>query len=491
MRSLTLPTLALAVSALLACSGGSGTQDGSADLPGPTPDGGADSFVPGDGPAKDHTLFNDSVISKDSTTPSDGPVGQPATIQQITSDQIAEGTVVSLASVTVTAVDTGGQYTGDIYVQDGTGAGSGLRIYTPTRGDGGQITDLKVGDSVKVVGQVKNWAPSAGFPGGKTVKELVNGTVTLNSSGTPPSPTIVTATQLTTEPGAAGWEHVLVQVKDVKVTGAVNSYGEFKVSGGLTVDDELYAHTPAVGDCLTITGIAAYFYNYRLMPRAALDIQPSTSCAGPTTLTIQDIQDVTSANHPAENTQVTVSGVVTAVDSTKNSYGDYEGFFIQDPAGGQYSGIYVYHKWTDASAQKPVVGEVIEITGTYQEYGNVSGTVSELSSVSWNVTGSAALPAPATVAAADMAAGGTVAEAHEGVLIQVNNIQVGSYFTDSGGVAIGFSDSATGFLVIHKLFDFMNPPPPINTTYAKVVGPLHFAVGTFEVMPRSAADMVP
>ena len=486
MRSMLL---ALVSVVLFACSGGSKVKDGGADV-GPAPEGGADSALPREGGAPDLVLFGDSMAPRDSAPPADAPVAQTATVQQITSNQIPEGTVVQLASVAITAVDTQAPYTGDVYVQDGTGAGSGLRLYTPQRGDGGQIADLKLGDNLKVVGQVKNWAPAAGFPDGKTVKELVNATITLLGPGTPPPATIVTASGVTTPPGAEGWEHVLVQVKDVKVTKAVNSYGEFEVTGGLVVDDELFAHVPAVGDCLTITGISAYFYNYRLLPRTAMDLQPSTACPGPATLSIKDIQNETSPNHPTEGSQVTVTGVVTAVDSTKNSYGDYEGFFIQDVAGGPYSGIYVYHKWTDAAAQKPGLGELVELTGTYQEYGSASGTVSELSSVSWTVKGSATVPAPILVSAADMAAGGATAEAHEGVLVQVDNITVGSYFADSGGTQIGFADSVTGFLVIHKLYDFMSTPPAISTVYAKIIGPLHFAVGTFEVMPRGPGDMV-
>jgi predicted extracellular nuclease len=492
MRSTAWIAIVLAT-AVWACSGSSKKKDGGPVGDGPTHDvalsdfnGGTDAALDSPGPGLEGGW--------DTTPPPDGPAPTGATIQQITSGQIAEGTSVLLASVVVTAVDGYGQYTGDVYVQEASGgAGSGTRLYTPSRADGGQIADLKPGDRVKVVGEVKHYAPSGGFndpkhPQKTHIKELINAKVTFLSAGAAPAPTIVSPQDLVTDPTAEGWEHVLVQVKDVKATSAPNSYGEFDVEGGLTVDDELFAYAAAVGDCLTLAGIPAYFYGYKLLPRAASDVQVSTGCAAPPTLTITDIQDMGSPNHPAENAIVTVTGVVTAVDSTVDSYGNYTGFWIQQTTGGPHSGIYVYHKWTATSPQKPQQGMLVELTGKYTEYYDMS----ELSNVSWVDKGMATIPAPLQVSAATLAAGGAGAEPYEGVLIQVGNIQVGSYLTDSYGVQIGFSDAATGFKVIHKIYDFMSPTPPaIGTTYSAVIGPLYYAAGAFEIQPRSAADLVP
>lgn len=86
--------------------------------------------------------------------------------------------------------------------------------------------------------------------------------------------------------------------------------------------------------------------------------------------------------------------------------------------------------------------------------------------------------------------GGVIAEQYEGVLVEAGGLQVGSYKVDRKGIKIGFADAGTGLLVIHKLYDFMLSPPPLGASFSKVVGPLHFVAGTFEIMPRGPADLV-
>jgi predicted extracellular nuclease len=70
------------------------------------------------------------------------------------------------------------------------------------------------------------------------------------------------------------YEGVLVTVKNVEVTEAVNQYGEFKVTGGLIVDDQIYATKPDVGTKYTsVTGVVSYgFGAYRLLPRFEADL---------------------------------------------------------------------------------------------------------------------------------------------------------------------------------------------------------------------------
>lgn len=419
------------------------------------------------------------------------PPARPATVQQINAEQVLAGEWVELQGVVVTAVDGHDKYRGDVYVQQGSGPGSGLRLFQPPGGADG----LAPGDRLDVVGQVKHYAPQGGFndtmhPHKTYVRELVEARVSRLGAGNPPAPINVTVEQLVTDPTAAGWEHVLVRVQGATVVKGASAHGEFEVKGGLRVDDELFAHAPDVGDCLQIVGIGSYFYGYKLQPRTAADIQPATSCATQPTHTIRDLQDPTRPDHPQVGTWVTVRGVVTAVDRTLESQGTYEGFYIQEPAGGPHSGIYVYHKWSDASAQRPLAGHRVLLSGTYTEYGETS-TLSELTGVSWVDEGQTLLPPPVDLPAAAIVPGGPTAELYEGVLVQVKGIQVGSYKIDSKGVKIGFVDANSGLLVIHKLFDFMSPPPAPGTYFSRVAGPLHDFGGTYEVMPRDAGDLVP
>lgn len=425
--------------------------------------------------------------------PGDGPVADKSnatstTIFALTDGTVSEGSLVLLDKVVVTAVDTYGSYTGDVIVQDEQGGpGSGIRLYLPAMSDGGQVTDLKVGDRVQVEGRYVQWKGPASSPfTDEHVDEIVSGSITFVASGTPPTPTVVQATDLTDTATSKGWKHVLVQVKNLSVISNVDSYGQVEVSGGLEIDDEFVDHGAALGDCLDVTGIPWFFYMDTLQPRSAADIQTSTGCIGPVKLTIKDLQDTGRAEHPAVGTRVTVEGVITAVDAAKDSAGDYAGFYIQEPSGGPYSGIYVYHKFQDSSTPKPELGHLVELTGTYDEYYDVS----ELKNVTWIDKGQGTIPAPAVVQAADLVAGGATAEPYEGVLVQVQGIEVGAYLSDASMVQIGFTDKTTGLPIIHKLYDFMAPTPPaIGTVYTSITGPVTY-VTMFEIEPRSSADMV-
>jgi predicted extracellular nuclease len=426
---------------------------------------------------------------------SDGGVTTETTIPKIKDGTLAEMTKVLLKDVIITAVDDSGAYTGNVYVQEAAGGkGSGIVVYKPTRTDsGGTIADLKPGDHVKVTGEVKHYAPSSGwnvtsFPSKTVVRELIKASITYISSGSAPTPMVVTLADLTTDPKADSYEHVLVTVKSAKVTALPNTYGEFTLDGKLGVDDELYVHTPKANDCIDVTGVVDFFYGYKVYVRAAGDIQTATGCAVPPTVKINDIQDKTSTKHPSIGTQVTVTGIITAVDASKDGGSNYSGFFIQDQAGGSYSGIYVYHQFTDASTVKPVLGELVELTGTYDEY----QTVSELKNATWTKKSSATLPTPIKVAAKDVSNTGTKGEEYEGVLIEVGAMTVSSVAQDSKGKNVSFVDATSGLHVDHMLYDdFLNPTPPtVGTKYTKIVGPLHYSFSAFRIAPRAAADLV-
>lgn len=431
----------------------------------------------------------------DGGTTSEGGVVSGTTIFKITSGEVGEGTAVVLNDVIITAVDGYGQYTGDVYIQDPQGGpGSGLKLYRPERGDGGEIGELKPGDRVKVEGVVKYYTYSEGFndsyhPDKVHIKELDQGNkITKLGPGEPPAPADVTVDELTKDPTAEGWEHVLVRVQDVKVTEESDpQYGDYEVSGGLSVAEDLFPHAPSLGQCFSLTGISMYWFRYKLHPRSEADIQTSTNCPVPSQSTIKDIQDETSANHPADGAEVTVTGVITAVDGNPSSSGNYTGFWIQEEAGGPYSGIYVYHTWNDSAATKPAVGEKIELTGTYKEHYDLS----ELTGASWTSLGQGTMPQPADVNAADVADNGSQAEQYEGVLIRVQSLTVDEVLTDSKGKNVGFKDSSSGLIVDYELHNFFDPSvPAIGTVYSSITGPLTYMFDHFRILPRSAADMV-
>lgn len=441
----------------------------------------------------------DSGQVTDGTPPQgDGNTGnaKKVTIFQITDGTEVEGTLVELTDVIVTAVDGYGQYTGDMFVQESKGGpGAGLKLYRPARIDGGDISDLKAGDHVKVVGAIKYFTPTGGFNDTKHpkkihIKELEKAQITRLGPGAAPTPVVLTAKDITDDPTAEGYESMLVQVKDVKVTEGVNSYGEIKVTGNLAVDDDLYPAANKKGDCISVTGVSVYFFAYKVNPRSAADIGTGTGCPVTKTVKISDIQDTTSANHPKNGDDVIVTGVITAVDSAKYTATKFKGFWIQEEgAGGPYKGIYVYHQWDSSSTLIPKEGDKIELNATYTEY----NTLSELSYADWTVKGTAAVPAPVDVAAADVATGGSKAEEYEGVLVKVGSFKVDGYVQTTGSSPkdIGLKDNTSKLEVGSDLFDFMSSKPTVGTTYTSITGVMTSYKDKFTLLPRKAADLVP
>jgi predicted extracellular nuclease len=117
-------------------------------------------------------------------------------------------------------------------------------------------------------------------------------------------------------------------------------------------------------------------------------------------------------------TSITVAAVVTAVQGPS---GDEVNYYIEDVAGGPYSGIVVYCDplETDCPAEpragNPSVGDYVLITGaisTYQGQLQISPTEYEL------IESCHALPAPVAVQGSDVAAGNTSAQ-YRGVLVKL------------------------------------------------------------------------
>jgi predicted extracellular nuclease len=413
-----------------------------------------------------------------------------STIPEIKTGKVSDGQGVKLEGVIITAVDSFGDYANHAYVQDPAGGkNSGLFLFGPNV-DGGQLTDLKPGDVVDVAGVVQYYAgPSSNpYKDNKVVIQLKQAVITKKSTGTEPTPVVVTPADLKTDPDATAYEGVLIKLENVKVRKGLDKFGEFEVDGGLEVDDDLYAHsTVAVGDCMSIVGIPAFFYVHKLNPRGAADIVASTNCAAAAAVAITDIQDPASTNKPTKDTEVKITGVITAVDNNPSATsGNRTGFYMQEEgAGGPYKGIYVFHSWADTDTVKPpAVGTKVEVTGIYTEYFDLSEikNVTEITDM-----GAATAIAPITVTAADIQTTGDY-QKYEGVLIKVETVKVKELVQSTDKTkTYGFS-ATDNFEVKNDLFDFTMPA--VDDTYTSVTGVLHKYKESAQIMVRSAADLV-
>jgi predicted extracellular nuclease len=118
-------------------------------------------------------------------------------------------------------------------------------------------------------------------------------------------------------------------------------------------------------------------------------------------------------------TSITVAGVVTAVQGPS---GDEVNYYIEDPAGGPYSGIVVYCDPAEtkcpaeARAGNPVVGDYVLITGSISTYKGQE----QIAPTEYKLLGSGhALPAAVAVEGSDVAAAGTSAQ-YRGVLVKLS-----------------------------------------------------------------------
>jgi hypothetical protein len=144
------------------------------------------------------------------------------------------------------------------------------------------------------------------------------------------------------------------------------------------------------------------------------------------TVTIYQIQDTTLAGHVVEGSTdtVTTTGIITGVDSKPSGLG----YYIQDAAGGAFSGVLVF---TGGQAQFAdsglALGDVVQVTGRITEFGGETEIISRSGSAFTGVPvvqklSSGALPSPSTLAQFGniaQTASYNIAERWEGVFVQL------------------------------------------------------------------------
>ncbi|MCK6526076.1 hypothetical protein L6R50_00430 [Myxococcota bacterium] len=187
-----------------------------------------------------------------------------------------------------------------------------------------------------------------------------------------------------------------------------------------------------------------------------------------------------------EGAFVTVRSVVVTSPLYESSSGSARGFFVQEEAGGEHSGIYVY-TYADVVDAVPGLGRgaVVTLSGEYSEYpeDDPAGSLSELTVSSADglvIEKTGVELTPETVATSVLADPAT-AEPWESVLLQV-----------SGTVSAGADDHgqwAVDGVMVDDLFYRADPDPQVGATVAKAAGPFNFSFGAFKILPRDAADL--
>ena len=422
-----------------------------------------------------------------------GGSGSEVTIFDLQQDKVMPGTLVTVKDVVVVSpTEFGGNGAGTVFIQDPAGgefSAIQLYIYSDTATElmtQGKVP--KLGDKVTVSGEYVEFMAMSSMSQ-ETLSEINIGSaddIVITGSATPPTPPVVDPADIKT--GGAkteNWESVPVTVQNVAVTNPDLGFGEYEVTGGLRIDDFFLfgAIPPADATGLTLTGPLLYaFDNFKLAPRSCADVMGFDCAAPPDTttgpmgaVTIFDIQK----GMVAPMSVVTLENVV--VTSGLTFKGD--GFFVQDPMGGEYSGIYVYIKDNpDMLAPKP--GDVVTINGLYTEFFDMS-QISASQAGDVTVTGNAAELTPTVVTPADIATGGAKAENYEGVLVRVENVTVATAADQFGEWTVD-----GGLRVDDLFFDMASwPKPMVGDTFASLTGPLSYSFDNFKIVPRAADDL--
>jgi predicted extracellular nuclease len=185
------------------------------------------------------------------------------------------------------------------------------------------------------------------------------------------------------------------------------------------------------------------------------------------TVSIYDIQytiDPGGAS-PYDDQTVTTGGVVTRAF--------YNGYFIEDPGGGPWSGLWVYDY-----SNEPEVGDQLSLTGTIDEYWGLT----ELKNVTAYTVESSGNPVPGPEV---LSSGDVSQEQWESVLVRVENVTVTN---DDLGYSEWEVDDGSGPVVVDNLGDYTYSPTN-GDLLDFVQGPLNYSYDAFKIAPCDDDDI--
>ena len=235
--------------------------------------------------------------------------------------------------------------------------------------------------------------------------------------------------------------------------------------------------------------------------------QPPASTTTPTTGTSQTTSTATTSTSTATTTATTTPTTGTSADDTlydvqqNISEGttvyvenvvvvgatDY-GFYIVEPAGGAWGGVYAYYgsAWQKVAGDLQV-GDLINIEGTVVEYNGT--TEIDFYGGSVEYVGKGTLPAPVVVDTAIMA-DEAAAEAYEAVLVSVTGVTVTNTNPDDPS---DFGEFAIddGVRVDNLWYDIEGAVGGLSVgdTFDSISGLFRYEYSNFHITPLSSADV--
>lgn len=203
-------------------------------------------------------------------------------------------------------------------------------------------------------------------------------------------------------------------------------------------------------------------------------------------ITVHDIQftEDPSGDSPYLEQVVTIEEAVVVGVGWKPG-GGHASFFVVDPAGGAWSGVYVYD-YDEAYVWNLTEGDLVTITATVDEYYGLTelGFIEEC-----DVIGSMEVPAPVEVTTADLAS----MEAYEGCLVQVDDVTVSEAQDDYGVWQVTDGSGPCNMDDSFFYLDDIDPPIIINVDdfWGRLVGMVVYSYDEYCLNPRYPEDMYP
>jgi hypothetical protein len=380
----------------------------------------------------------------DDDNPDGPPPGGSVTIQEVQDPAMPDLTPVTLEGVVVTAIDTFGAKTGDMWVEEpGGGAFSGIKVFGAPLD---VVATLVPGDIVTLSNaQKKEFACMGDICGGGVFRDGLSitevqgatgpNTLVVTKTGTGPLPPVETvdAKLIDELPTLAErdaewekWEGVLINVINARQLTSVTTFGDdnidqhaFDASGGIVVESVLAdIGAPIAGTCFTgIQGVGDFFFDYLLLPRASTDlVAGGTGCTAQTVATIADVQSGTATG------SVVINDVfVTAISFNKKSL-----WVASSLTAGPNVGLFAFSNGAELDTSV-VVGAKVQLLGTAVEFNDdaMGGTLTELTSPAVVVSADApGTLVPVTNQTVAQLLDPTTAPMFESVLVTLTNVNL-------------------------------------------------------------------
>ena len=369
---------------------------------------------------------------------------------------------------------------------------SGIKIYVPA---GLNFTDVKQGDELTLIGSVEEFC-------GITEIQIQEQFITHTGTNREVPAALVAASTCAIGEAHEGSLVTLDPARPMIVTAGPNYFGETEVDhcSRAVLDDDWFDYTCRIGAGTFIDSATGVIDNawgsWRLYPRANKDLVLFNEPKPPPSSTISQLQNCSDPGFldPASGPVVYLENILIVTPHGT----DDRGIYAMDPAGGAWSGLYMYNRdgWGDTGLEP---GDMINVRGTASEfYGTTEITVDScgLELVAKDVplpelvhldTGLCPLADARDNGCPNAMDDNFVGEQYEGSLVRVTN----------GGQPMCITRTGTGWAELDNCFatelddTFGVPLGGIGSCYTEIIGIIAYSFGSYTLSPVGPADLVP